>query len=253
MKVLYFDLETAPCKGWFWRPGFRVRLTMKNVREPGKIICASWKWKGKKKVHRADWGKDKDDKLVLEPLVEAMNEADLIIAHNGDRFDIRWVRARCLANGIMSLPRWQTMDTLKSLRANLELPSYRLEDVCEYYDLPYKKMKVDGDLWEEIVFGEGERMEEMLEYCDADILALESVHEFIEKVVPSKMHVGVAEGGEKWSCNCCGSEHVKHHMQRTTKTGIIKHSMKCKNCGSYYTINGVSYINYLKHRIKKGV
>lgn len=249
MRILYFDLETSPCKGWFWRPGYNLRIGYHQVTEDAKIICASWKWGDAEEIHHADWGPTKNDALVLKPLLKAMNKADLIIAHNGDRFDIPWVRTRALANGILTLPRWKSLDTLKSVRSNLKLPSNRLDDVGKYFGIG-AKVPVDGTLWQNIVFGDQSRMQEMLDYCDGDITLLQSVHELIEGVVPHKIHKGVADGGEKWSCPACGSPKIGYEKERPTVTGTLKYQMRCraKACRRYFTISGAQYIMHLKHR-----
>ena len=143
MKRLFFDIETSPCIGWFWRPSYRTRLSYNNVIEDAKIICVSYKWQDKNKVHTLDWGTKKDDKKLIHEFVKIMNKANEIIGHNGDRFDIPWIRTRALYHGIHNVPRWQTLDTLKSVRSNLKLPSNRLDAIGRYFDLG-EKIKLYG-------------------------------------------------------------------------------------------------------------
>lgn len=118
MKRLYFDVETSPCIGWFWSPGWKVRLNYDNVIEHAKIICISYKWQDEEEVHTLTWNKRKCDKKMIEKFVKVMNRADEIVGHNGDRFDVPWIRTRALYHGIKSVPRWRTLDTLKKTRSN---------------------------------------------------------------------------------------------------------------------------------------
>lgn len=252
MRILYFDLETSPYIGWFWRPGFKVRIGYHNIIEDAKIICASWKWGNEDKVHNADWGEERCDKNVLTPLLDAMNKADLVIAHNGDRFDLPWVRTRALVHGFKAVPRWTTMDTFKSVKANLNFPTNRLGDIAKYLGLE-AKIDIPPDVWENCFQGDQSRMNEMLDYCDQDVRVLQAIHEKIAGFVPHKIHAGVSDGGEKYSCPHCGSTRSGYEKQRETAAGTIKHQLRCKDasCRKYFTISNKSYIMYLKDKERK--
>ena len=252
MKRLFFDIETSPCIGWFWRPSYRTRLSYNNVIEDAKIICVSYKWQDKNKVHTLDWGTKKVDMKLIHEFVKIMNKANEIIGHNGDRFDIPWVRTRALYHGIHNVPRWQTLDTLKSVRSNLKLPSNRLDAIGRYFDLG-EKIKVDGDLWQNIVFGDGSRMEEMIDYCEQDVVLLQQVYEKIIGVVPLKSHAGVIKGGSKWSCPNCGSVDIIRNGTHVTTTGTEKQKMQCKSCKRCYRISTKQYSKFLEYKIKNHV
>tara|TARA_R100001460_G_scaffold14262_1_gene31998 strand:+ start:2618 stop:3376 length:759 start_codon:yes stop_codon:yes gene_type:complete len=249
MKRLFFDIETSPCIGWFWRPGYKTRLSYNNVIEDAKIICISYKWQDEDKVSTLDWGRKKDDKKLIKEFVKIMNKANEIVGHNGDRFDIPWVRTRALYHGIESVPRWRTLDTLKSVRSNLRLPSNRLTDIGRYFGLG-EKIKVDGDLWQNIVFGDASRMNEMIDYCEQDVVLLQQIYEKIVKVVPEKTHVGVVNGGPKWSCPHCGGMTVIRNGTDVTRAGTESQKMQCKSCKKCYRISTKVYSKYLEYRMK---
>ena len=178
-----------------------------------------------------------------------MNKANEIVGHNGDRFDIPWVRTRALYHGIESVPRWRTLDTLKSVRSNLRLPSNRLTDIGRYFGLG-EKIKVDGDLWQNIVFGDASRMNEMIDYCEQDVILLQQIYEKIVKVVPEKTHVGVVNGGPKWSCPHCGGMTVIRNGTDVTRAGTESQKMQCKSCKKCYRISTKVYSKYLEYRMK---
>ena len=247
MKRLFFDIETSPCIGWFWRPSYKTRLTYDHVIEDAKIICISYKWEDGE-VKTLVWDKNKDDGAMIKKFVKIMNQANEIIGHNGDRFDIPWIRTRALYHGVKSVPRWRTLDTLKSVRSNLNLPSNRLDAIGRYFNLG-EKIKVDGELWKNIVFGDGDRMPEMIKYCEMDVELLEKVYKKIKAMVPLKTHVGVVEGGEKWSCPGCGSVNLIRNGTNVTTTGVEKQKMMCKSCKTNYTITGKQYIKYLEWKV----
>ena len=250
MKRLFYDIEVSPCVGWFWKPSFRTRLNYGNVIEDGKIICISYKWQHEKEAHTLTWS-EKDDGQLIRDFVKIMNSADEIVGHNGDRFDAPWIRTRALYHGINNVPRWISFDTLKSARSNLRLPSNRLNDIGQYFGLGEKIHNPPG-LWENVCFGDGSRLDEMVRYCEQDVILLQAVFEKIQGVVPVKTHAGVIHGHEKWTCPSCGDHNVKRNGQSVTVTGIKRQRMKCKGCGREYKITGLSYVKFLEWQLKKG-
>lgn len=248
MKRLFFDIETSPCIGWFWRPGYRVRLTYDNILEQAKIICISYKWEHADEVYTLVW-EDKDDRKLVQDFVKIMNKADEIIAHNGDRFDIPWLRTRALFHGIQSVPRWRTLDTLKKARGNFKLPTNKLNDIGRYFGLGEKTTNPPG-LWENICFGDASMMPEMVKYCEQDVRLLERVYHHIQKMVPVNIHVGVQQGKPKWSCPNCGSQKVVRNGTDVSRTGVQKQKMICRGCGKAYRITTLAYAKYLEWKIR---
>ena len=111
-----------------------------------------------------------------------------------------------------------------------------------------EKIKTDPDLWKNIVFGDNSRMQEMIDYCEQDVVLLEQVFNKIKGVVPLKTHVGVIGLRDKWTCPACGSKNVKVKSHTNcSPTGVRKHQMHCKEkeCGRYYFVSGPVYTKYL--------
>ena len=250
MKRLFFDIETSPCLGWFWRPGYKLRLSYDNVIEDAKIICISYKWQDKKEVHTLVWDQKQSDETLIKEFIEIMNKADEIIGHNGDRFDIPWVRTRALFHGIKNVPRWRTLDTLKSVRSNLKFPSNRLGDIAKYLGLDVQKMDTSFSLWKNVMKGDQEALDYMVEYCEYDVLVLERVYEKVIGFVPLKTHAGVLKGGDKWSCPNCGGIDLVRNGTDVTRAGTESQKMKCKSCNRSYRITTKQYSKFLEFKLK---
>jgi DNA polymerase III epsilon subunit-like protein len=249
MKRLFFDIETSPCIGWFWRPGYRVRLNYDNILEQAQIICISYKWEGQDKAYTLTW-KDKSDEKLIKDFIGIMSKADEIVGHNGDRFDIPWIRTRAVYHGIDNVPRWKTLDTLKKSRANFKLPTNKLNDIGRYFGLGEKIHNPPG-LWQNVCFGDGSRLQEMVEYCEQDVYLLEKVYNKIKGATPYDTHVGVLNGGPKWSCPSCGSKNLIRNGTHVTKTGQQRQKMQCKDCERSYRITTLQYAKFLEHQLKQ--
>jgi len=247
MKRLFFDLETSPCIGFFWKPGYKLNISHDNIISENAVICASYKWQDEKKVHTLTWNKG-DDKKLLEKFLPIAMRADEIIAHNGDRYDIPWLNTRALKHGIGPVPIWKTVDTLAIARKRFRFNSNRLDYIGKFL-FGEGKIETSFGLWRDIVMNNCPKaMKKMVKYCEKDVVLLQNVWEEIEKYHNVKSHVGVLAGKERWSCPHCASENVSKSKTRTTAGGGIQHQMKCNDCGSYYTISNSVFKKYLEEK-----
>lgn len=250
LKRMYWDIETSPCVGYFWRPGRKVSISYDNILEDAKIICICWKWEGEDEVYSLDWGKKQDDRKLVQEFAKELMKADDAVAHNGDRFDLPWLKTRFLIHGVDFPAKIVTTDTLKRVRSNFRFPSNRLDAIGDYLGVG-RKMDTGGfGLWKDVMLGDREALDKMVEYCKQDCVLLEAVHKKITNLVPTTTHHGVLTGGEKWSCPSCGSVHVKCSKTRVTAMGTIKRQMKCGSCNRYYTISNKSYEHHVMWKMK---
>ena len=122
VRRLFFDIETSPCVGWFWRPGYNLNLDYNNILENAKIICICYKWEGDKKTYSLSWDSKQNDKKMLQDFIKVLNQANEIIGHNSDKFDIKWIRTRCLIHGVDMIPEYTSIDTLNAAGRSTPLP-----------------------------------------------------------------------------------------------------------------------------------
>ena len=114
-KRLYFDLESSPNIGFFWSAGYKLNISTESIIKERAIICICYKWEDEKEVHYLHWDSKQNDKTMLKKFVEVANTASELVGHNGDKFDLPWVRTRCLFHGIHSFPTRRSSDHRKSV------------------------------------------------------------------------------------------------------------------------------------------
>lgn len=250
MKRLFFDIETSPNIVLSWRTGYKLNIGHDSILQERGIICICYKWENEKEVYALTWDKKQNDKKMLQEFIKVAKSADQLIAHNGDRFDIKWVQTRCLYHRIPSFPKYQTLDTLKVAKSHFYFNSNRLDYIARFLGFDGKSDMSYSD-WKEILLDKSqEAMDKMVAYCKKDVTLLEDVYKELAKYTEPKIHTGVLEGGEKWSCGHCGSEDVYCNKTKVTKMGTIRREMHCKSCGGYSTISNKSYMNYLQEKMK---
>ena len=249
-KRLYFDIETSPNIGWFWRATWKTAIKPHQIREERKVICISYKWEGEDKVYNLKWDRNKSDEGMLKEFSKVMAQADEVIAHNGDRFDIPWLRTRCLFFGIPFPTYVKSLDTLKKVKSMFNFQSNRLDYVANFLGFGHK-IDIGPEVWEKVVFVPTDHKEykdamaEMLEYCDYDVVLLEDVFKKIESYIKPSTHVGVHQGKDKCTCPKCGNEDVKYVKATVTSAGSIKRIMSCPEHGDY-AISNTAYKQFLE-------
>ena len=246
MNRLFWDIETSPNIGFFWRPGYKVSLTHDNIIKERAIICICYKWEKEKRVHSLVWDEG-CDKQICKEFMEVMEMADEMVAHNGDRFDLKWFRGRCLKHDLGVPKDVTTVDTLKLSRSKFELNSHRLDYIAKFL-LGYGKIETSFGLWQDIVLKNCEKsMAHMVRYCKRDVNILQEVYNYIATYNKAKTHVGVLNGLDGWSCPICGSTNVIRYGKKIGATGIVRQRMQCKDCGHMYIISDVNAKKYSEH------
>src|SRR5262249_8075168 len=133
----------------------------------------------------------------------------VIVAHNGDDFDIRWTEGRMLKHGLDPLPPIVKIDTKKVAKKRFNLNSYRLDYLCRYLGLG-QKQEIDPERWLESLRNDKNAegvSKEMVEYNKVDILLLEKLFLKLRPFVADHVNRQLfnTEGN---TCPRCGSKRV---------------------------------------------
>lgn len=241
-KRLFFDIETSPNIGTFWGAGFKLNIGYENIIKERAIICICYKWEGERKVYSLTWDKRQSDKKILQAFVKVANEAAEIVGHNGDRYDLTWLRTRCLFHNIPLFPSFKTIDTLKVARSKFRFNSNKLDYIAKFLGIGAKISTGGFSLWKNILLKKCEKsLSKMVNYCEGDVILLEKVFKRMSSHIAPKHHYGVEAGKDKTSCPECGSDESKVNQTRISAAGVRRVQLECKSCGKFHTVSGSSY------------
>ena len=231
MKRLIYDIETSPNIGMFWKPGYDIHITYQDIIKERAIICISYKWEGKKVQHLV-WNKKQDDKKLIKDFAKLLIEADESVAHNGDRFDIRWIRGRALKHGISLPPDLMTIDTVKLSRSLFYLNSHRLDYLAKYLGVGGKISTGGFQLWKDVLLNKSDKaLKRMVKYCDNDVIILEKVYKKMKPYIKSK----TAITDNRLKCaECAGAMYIVKN--RILASGAKQTQLQCQKCGKYKTV-----------------
>jgi len=231
-KILVFDIETSPVKAYVWRM-WDENISIEQVIEDWFVISWAAKWLNDSEymgmVVTPKEAKKRDDKRILKGIHRLLDEADIVIAHNGVRFDIRKLNTRFLVHGLTPPSPYQVIDTLQVARKNFGFSHNRLDGLAETLGIQ-KKKKVEFELWKRCLDGEKDALEEMLAYNKQDVAVLEDVYYALRGWIKSHPNLNNIMGTQ-YACPNCGSEDIVSKGYYRTITGEFE-AFKCNTCGA---------------------
>lgn len=233
-RILILDIETAPNIAYVWR-FFKENVGAKQVIENSYMLSFAAKWLGEEKVYYEDLSNQHEIDM-LRVLASLLDDADIVVAHNGDGFDLPHIQGRFLLHGIRPPSPYKQVDTVKVARKEFNFPSNSLEYLTNVLDLPVKKgghKKFPGfELWLGVLRNDPEAWAEMKEYNIDDIRALECLYLKFLPFMRFHPNVGVYEDNENPVCPKCGSVHIQYRGYAHTNIGRY-HRFQCNDCGGW--------------------
>lgn len=240
-KVLFYDIETSYNLVKSWRIGYNLSVQPGDIVMERKIICVSYSWLDDDTVYNITWDEHQDDENLLKEFIPILNQADLLVAHNGDGYDLPWIRTRALKNDIPMKVNYKQFDTLKVCRRKFNFNSNKLDYIGEFLGLG-KKIKVDMSLWDKIILHKSqEALEEMVDYCNQDVVLLEKIYKKLMHHEAPMYHQGVLDGKAKYTSPYSGTANLEHVGTTTTPSGSIKMTMKDLDTGQYFDISETNF------------
>lgn len=237
---MFIDVETSPLLGWAWQV---YETNIISVLEPTKILCCAWKYLGDKDVFvrgLCDYpdylGTDLDDGPLVKDIWKVLDEADIVIAHNGDAFDIKILNARFIAAGLSAPSDFKSIDTLKVAKKYFKFTSNSLNELGGYLDEGRKAETGGFATWVGCMKGDKECWERMKKYNQRDIELLERIYLRLRPFMSSHPNLNTISPKtlkkDEFACQVCQSVNTTKRGFSVTKMGKYqRHS--CNDCGSW--------------------
>lgn len=235
-KILLWDIETA--HNILAAFDLKTEYTPHtNILQERFVICAAWKWLGERQVHTVSVLDDPkrfrknvaDDRYVLEVLHKVLSEADVIIGHNGDAFDMKFVQSRMLINDLPALPPITSIDTYKVAKGRFRFNSNRLDYLGKVLGFGGKKSTPAG-LWLDVLKGDKKAIKTMVDYNKRDVTLLENVFLKLRPYVAN--HINREIFG-KVGCPRCGSNKIQSRGFHRAITKTYRR-FQCQKCSGWF-------------------
>jgi DNA polymerase elongation subunit (family B) len=232
MRILTLDIETSPMDCYAWS-AWQQNIYSDQIKAPTVMLTWAAKWSNERKpIYRMY-----EDADHLTKLHELLDEADMTVGYNHEKFDHRHINREFLLNGLTPTRPVPMVDLLKTVKKRFHFPHYKLDYVASEV-LGEKKLDTGGfDLWPEFMGGNAKAHATMKRYNVRDTVLTEKLYKHILPWIPNHPYVGDVDAQftddfTTYTCECCGSHKISLERPRRTRCFAIR-VVKCGSCGHY--------------------
>lgn len=231
-KILLFDIETMANQAYVWG---KWEQDVIEYKQHWYMLTFAWKWLGEKKTYGLSlkdfkgYKKGSDDDFhLVKALWKLFDEADIIIAHNGNSFDIKKTNARFIKHKLPPPSPYKTIDTKLVAKKYFKFDSNKLDDLGSYFNIGRKLSHEGFKLWLGCEANDPKSWKKMLDYNIQDVILLEKVYLAMLPYMNNHPSIALFKG-ERLACPNCGSKRVQ---KRGVKYG--KQYWWCRDCDSWH-------------------
>lgn len=232
-KILFWDTEVSRSVVEGYGPKWDYKV-VKYVRQQ-QLMCYAYKWMGEKRIHYVSVHDFENYKDFVQSLANLLSEADVSVAHNGNRFDDPMSNTFFVTNGIHVPSPRKSVDTLQVARSKFRFPSNSLRDLGEYLGLGHKEDITYAELEDEFLSDHCPRRVERLmsKYVKKDVELLEKIYYVLRPYMSTHPNLAVLMR-KPGVCPKCGNdkEPLIYHGERPYASGIY-HRYECPVCSSW--------------------
>jgi hypothetical protein len=232
--VLFLDIETLPIKAYTWNT-WDVNINKEQIIADWSVLCWAAKWYDDPRMITGcltpKEAQARDDKRICQSMWKLMDDADVIIAQNGKRFDIPKLNTRFWKWHIPQPSSYKLIDTLDAARRAFGMTYNSLDYLGEFLGAG-RKLRTEFQLWVDCDLGNKEALARMQEYNENDVTLLEEVYNKMRGWIPNHPKFTAYER-VKDVCPVCFSDDIKHIGLYTAAVNQYK-EFRCGSCGALW-------------------
>jgi transposase-like protein len=234
-KILLMDIETSLYHVSTWGT-YKQYIQHYQITKHQYILSWSAKWLFDKNVQgqvvTPEESLERNDKRIVKSIWNLLDQADIIIGHNVERFDLRKLNWRFISLELSPPTPYKIVDTLKVARKEFFAPSYKQDFLTKYFKLQ-NKLDTEFQLWKECENGNIESLNKMLDYNKHDVIGLEQLYLKLRPYIKNHPNLGVLLDEDV--CPNCGSYDLVEEIGKYYFTTANKFPVyRCANCKTPY-------------------
>lgn len=233
-RVLVLDIETAPLLANIWGI-WNQNINLEAIHSDWFMLTWAAKWLFEKKVYSARVTPKEaianDDKRIVKSLIEMLNQADVIITHNGGRFDLPRINTRAIIHRIPPPLPYLSIDTLKVAKREFAFTSNKLDYINKMLKLPQKE-ETNMQLWRDCFVGKEAGLKKMEKYNINDVIIHEQTYLVMRPYIKSHPNMGLHIIDDAEHCPSCGSSDIMNTGKAYQTALNTYETFRCRNCSS---------------------
>lgn len=238
LKILLLDIELTYAIYYAFPSKREQYLSAKNIIHHQFCPCAAWKWDHETSKYNVKITDDKkrfkkdfrDDYIVAKKLHDLMTEADVIVAHNGDQFDIKHANTLFINHGLGPIPEKKSLDTLKAARKYFAFAGNDLDSLSKRFGGTGKNKKPN---WYKMTDGDPDQINIAAKYCMNDVEELDRVFKNIKPYMKNLVKIRDKKEPEHYGimcCDACGSKRLNNKGLGGVPPSVYPR-IRCLECG----------------------
>lgn len=229
-RILVFDIETTPSKSWHWQ-FYDECISPAQVIQETTLLCFAAKWLGEDMMI-FERKRGRSDRAVCRALWGLLDEAELVVGHNGVAFDIKTANARFIKNGFQPPSPYKMADTLKIAKGVGKFGINKLDYLGRYLNIGKKTEHEGFDLWLKCMRNDPDAWARMETYNINDVDLTEELYLKLRPWDKKHPNVGIMYTDDTTPrCVCCGSTIIKEISKASYTAAGVYPSFRCGSCG----------------------
>jgi DNA polymerase elongation subunit (family B) len=228
MKILLLDIETAPMTALVWGL-WDQNISPNHIIDSSYMLCYAAKWHKETDIIFDSVHHSKPKKM-LKGLHGLLNDADVVVHYNGNKFDMPTINKEFVLNSFSPPSPYKQIDLLRVVRSSFRFPSNKLDYVSQRLGLGEKVEHEGMALWTKCMKGDKEAWKRMQDYNAQDVVLLESLYDTLRPWI--KNHPNHNMYSEGAVCPNCSSTHLQKRGVAMSTTGAYQR-YQCRDCGTW--------------------
>lgn len=231
LKFNVLDIETKPLVSYHWGL-FKQFISLDQIIDHGGLLCFAVKTIGDDDTQfYSEWDLGQD-RLIREAY-RIIEETDVLITYNGERFDAKKLNAEFVQKGLPKPPPYKHVDLYKENKKNFSFPSGKLDYLAQRVVDDHKTPHQGFQLWIDCMNDDEEAQALMERYNRQDVVLTEKIYLEHLSWWHYQPHLATFLEGRE-ICPKCGSEDMQVLKAGVVRTALQEYQLyQCTECKSY--------------------
>lgn len=234
MRILILDLEISPSLAAVWGL-WGQNIPIGNITGESEILSWAAKWHDEEECSysslRIAGHTPAGRKKMLREIHAMLDEADVVVGYNTDKFDLKILNKEFLLNGLPPNAPYKSIDLLKVMKRKFRWTSNKLDYVAQRLGLGKKTAHPGMQMWLDCMNKASANYESswdsMETYNVNDVYLTESLYDKVLGWIPNHPNQNLHTEGEV--CPVCGGTHIQRRGFARLKS-LTYRRFQCMDC-----------------------
>lgn len=217
---------------------FGQNIPFQNIINESELLSWAAKWHGDEECYysslRMVGHTPAGKKKMLKEVHAMLDEADVVVTFNGDKFDLKILNQEFLMAGLGPASPYKSVDLYKVVKRKFRFTSNKLGYLLRRFNLQRKLDNPGIDMWIACMTkGHAEyssMWDIMEEYNVGDVFATEELYDFLLPWIPNHPNRTLYDG--TGACPVCGGNHIQRRGVHVSKS-LKYRRFQCMDCGQW--------------------